>query len=61
MDIKSRNNYQTLKDELEKSINVINPMLQKIKETTNEIDQMVYEFYGFTDEEIKIIEESLYI
>lgn len=61
MDIKSRNNYQTLKEELEKSINVINPMLQKIKETTNEIDQMVYEFYGFTDEEIKIIEESLYI
>jgi type II restriction/modification system DNA methylase subunit YeeA len=29
---------------------------QKIKKTDKEIDKMVYELYGLTDEEIKIVE-----
>ena len=56
VNVKSRDNYQTLKEEFEKSIKVINPLLQQIKVTDNEIDQMVYDLYGLTDEEIKIVE-----
>jgi type I restriction-modification system DNA methylase subunit len=59
VNVKSRENYQTLKEEFEKSITIINPLLQQIKETDNEIDQMVYNLYGLTNEEIKIIEDSL--
>jgi len=36
----------------------INKLQFKINKTDNEIDQMVYELYGLTDEEIKIVEES---
>jgi len=59
VNVTSRGNYQTLKEEFEKSITIINPLLQKIKETDNEIDQMVYTLYGLTPKEIKIIEDSL--
>ncbi|WP_255343962.1 TaqI-like C-terminal specificity domain-containing protein [Methanobacterium sp. SMA-27] len=59
VNVKSRENYQTLKEEFEKSVRVINPLLQQIMETDSEIDQMVYDLYGLTPEEIKIIEESL--
>ncbi len=38
VNVKSRENYQTLKEEFEKSITIINPLLQQIKETDNEID-----------------------
>jgi phage tail protein X len=35
-------------------------VLQRQIETTDQqIDQLVYELYGLTDEEIKIVEESL--
>ncbi len=59
VNVKSRGNYQNLKDEFEKSITVINPLLLQIKETNSEIDKMVYDLYGLTPEEIKIIEDSL--
>ena len=32
---------------------------EKIERTDKEIDQMVYELYGLTDEEIKILEENV--
>lgn len=32
---------------------------QQIDQTDREIDQMVYELYGLTDEEIKVVEESV--
>jgi type II restriction/modification system DNA methylase subunit YeeA len=32
---------------------------EEIKHTDNEIDELVYKIYGITDEEKKIIEESL--
>ena len=36
-----------------------NTVLQRQIETTDrQIDQLVYELYGLTDEEIKIVEES---
>jgi len=59
INVKSRDNYQTLKEEFEKNIAVINPLLQEIEKTDNEIDQMVYDLYGLTSKEIKIIEGSL--
>lgn len=53
---KSRKNREYLEQEFAESLVIINPLLQKIKETDNEIDQMVYELYDLTDVEIKIIE-----
>ena len=32
-----------------------------MEKTNNEIDQMVYELYGLTEEEIKIVEGSKYV
>lgn len=58
VDIKSRKNYTVLKEEFEESINKINPLLDEISETNKIIDSMVYDLYGLTDEEIKIIEDS---
>lgn len=59
VDIKPRENYDLLKTEFEASLNKINPLLQEIEETDNKIDQMVYELYGLTDEEIQIVEKGL--
>jgi hypothetical protein len=59
VDTKARKVQELLKSEFDDSVNKINPLLQQIKETDNEIDQMVYDLYGLTPEEIKIIEDSL--
>lgn len=37
----------------------INKLQQQINQTDNEIDQLVYNLYGLTEEEIKIVEESV--
>ena len=59
VNIKSRENYQTLKEEFENSIVVINPLLQKIEDTDKDIDMMVYDLYGLNTDEIEIIEKEL--
>ena len=59
VDTKQRGTQELLKSEFEASINKINPLLLEIQKTDNEIDQMVYELYGLTDDEIRIVEESL--
>ncbi|MBY9013544.1 MAG: N-6 DNA methylase, partial [Candidatus Lokiarchaeota archaeon] len=43
-------------DNLQKEINKLE---DKIEKTDNEIDRMVYELYGLTEEEIKIVRESI--
>lgn len=53
---KSRKTREYLEREFNKSIVILKPLLQEIKQTDEEIDQMVYELYGLTDDEIKIIE-----
>ena len=58
VNVKSRDNYQTLKQEFEKSIIVVNPLLHQITETDNEIDKLIYAVYILTNEEIKIIEDN---
>jgi type I restriction-modification system DNA methylase subunit len=37
----------------------INKLQQQINQTDNEIDQLVYKLYGLTEEEIKIVENSV--
>jgi type I restriction-modification system DNA methylase subunit len=59
VDTKQRKTQELLKNEFEESVNKINPLLQQIKETDNNIDKMVYDLYDLTPEEIKIIEDSL--
>lgn len=59
VDVRSRENQELLKNEYQKSLDVIIPLLHEIEQTDNEIDQMVYELYGLTEDEIKIVEESL--
>jgi hypothetical protein len=59
VDIKSRKNYEMLKEEFEKSLVITQPLKNEINETDNEIDQMVYELYGLNEDEIEIIENSL--
>jgi tRNA1(Val) A37 N6-methylase TrmN6 len=56
---KSRKNSLALTEGFEESKAVINPLLLQIKETDSEIDKMVYDLYGLTPEEIKIIEDTL--
>ena len=36
-----------------------NELQTQITQTDREIDRMVYDLYGLTDEEIKIVEESV--
>jgi len=59
IDTKQRKTQELIKTEFEESINKINPLLEEIEKTDNEIDQMVYELYGLNDDEIEIVEKSL--
>lgn len=59
VDTKSRKNREYLEREFNESLKIVNPLLQKIKETDDEIDRMVYDLYGLTEDEIRIIENSL--
>ncbi|WP_431061616.1 Eco57I restriction-modification methylase domain-containing protein [Methanobacterium sp.] len=59
VDVNSRKVQELLKKEFDDSLNIINPLLLEIEKSDNEIDQMVYELYGLSDDEIKIIEDTL--
>jgi len=59
VNVKSRKNYKALKEGFEESLKVITPLLQEIERTDRKIDRMGHELYGLTDEEIKVVEESL--
>lgn len=59
VDVKPRKTQQLLENEFNESIAVIKPLLQKIDETDKEVDEMVYDLYGLTDEEKRIVEDSL--
>ncbi|PIQ27625.1 MAG: hypothetical protein COW63_15775 [Bacteroidetes bacterium CG18_big_fil_WC_8_21_14_2_50_41_14] len=47
------------KDYFEKTKSKINLLQSEIEKVDREIDQMVYELYGLTEEEIKIVEEAI--
>lgn len=59
VDIKPRKTQELLENEFNESLAVINPLLQEIDKTDKKIDEMVYELYGLSDEEIEIIEKSV--
>lgn len=48
--------YKLLKEGFEKSNGQLHPLIKKINDTDNLIDQIVYKLYGLTEEEIGIVE-----
>jgi hypothetical protein len=58
VDTKSRKNREYLEREFNESLAIIKPLLNQIEQTDKEMDQMVYQLYGLTEEEIQIIEQS---
>ena len=57
--LKSRKYFETIKTEYEKSLSKLLPLKEKLSKTDWLIDQIVYKLYGLTDEEIRLVEDSL--
>lgn len=58
IDPSERKIQNLLAKEYENSLNVLFPIKQRLKDTDNLIDKIVYLLYGLTEEEIKIIENT---
>jgi hypothetical protein len=54
--LKSKELYENIKSEYEKSLSKLLPLKEKLLRTDWLIDQIVYKLYGLTEEEIKIVE-----
>jgi hypothetical protein len=54
--LKSRELYENIRSEYEKSLSKLLPLKEKLRKTDWLIDQIVYKLYGLTEEEIKIVE-----
>ncbi|MEW6214209.1 MAG: hypothetical protein AB1478_03250 [Nitrospirota bacterium] len=54
--LKSRELYETIKSEYNKSLTKLLPLKEKLRKTDWLVDQIVYKLYSLTDEEIKIVE-----
>jgi len=54
--LKSREIFETIKNEYEKSLSRLLPLKEKLRKTDWLIDQIVYKLYGLTEEEIKLVE-----
>lgn len=54
--LKSRELYEIIKSEYEKSLSKLLPLKEKLRKTDWLIDQIVYKLYGLSEEEIKIVE-----
>jgi len=54
--LKSRELYENIQSEYEKSLSKLIPLKEKLRNTDWLIDQIVYKLYGLTDEETKIVE-----
>jgi len=54
--LKSRELYENIKSEYEKSLSKLLPLKENLRKTDWLIDQIVYRLYGLTEEEIKIVE-----
>jgi len=57
--LKSRETFDNIKTEYEKSLSRLLPIKEKLQKTDWLIDQIVYKLYGLTEEEIKLVEEVL--
>lgn len=58
-DPKSPTNYRHLQEWYEDSVDKLQPLRERIEATDGLIDQIVYKLYELSDEEIKIVEESI--
>ncbi len=58
VNLKSRELYENIKSEYEKSLSKLLPLKEKLRKTDWIIDQVVYKLYGLTEEEIEIIEQG---
>ena len=61
VDPSSRKTQELLEKHFTKSMLVLEPLKEKIKNTDNLIDQIVYKLYGLTEEDIEIVEGILNI
>ena len=59
VDITQRKTQDLLEKEFNESLEIIEIIQREIKETDDKINQLVYDLYELTEEEINIIEESL--
>jgi len=57
--LKSREIFETVKIEYEKSLSTLLPIKEILRKTDWLIDQIVYKLYGLTKEEIKLVEDGL--
>ncbi|MFH1932295.1 MAG: N-6 DNA methylase [Pseudomonadota bacterium] len=57
--LKSREIFETVKTEYEKSLSRLIPIKEKLRKTDWLIDQIVYKLYGLTEDEIKLVENVL--
>ena len=60
VDPSSRNFQESLEREFTHSLAKLNPLLTRIQGTDALIDQVVYQLYGLTDEEITVVEGKAY-
>ena len=58
VDPSSRNFQELLEREFHSSLTKLNPLLTRIQQTDDLIDQVVYQLYRLTDEEIAVVEGS---
>ena len=56
VDLSSRNFQESLEREFANSLATLNPLLTRIQGTDALIDQVVYQLYGLTNEEIAVVE-----
>ena len=59
IDLSSRDFQESLEREFTNSLDRLNPLLSRIQATDALIDQVVYQLYGLTDEEIAIVEGNV--
>ncbi|MEW6001195.1 MAG: hypothetical protein AB1638_00880 [Nitrospirota bacterium] len=57
--LKSRELYENIRSEYEKSLSKLLPLKEKLYKTDWLIDQIVHKLYGLTDGEIQVVENSL--
>jgi hypothetical protein len=48
--------HNTIKEAFETARGKLDPLMERIKETDDLIDQIVYKLYGLTGEEIRVVE-----
>ena len=53
------NQTAEIKAQFEQSVSVLKPLITRIEKTDWLIDQIVYRLYGLTEEEIRVVEESV--